>query len=210
MNALIYPRIRYSLPRVIDKFVRAFGVVARQAAGYPPGHPAVTGSLAVACRLLSQLANSGGPIVLGIARDGLLYGDQKLTSPQALELARALYESDVALLRLESAAETSDLHSFFRCMRSEARRAGGRLADELTASGARHIHVEEVGYSALGGDGEARAPASAGEGPGALWDRILKATLSGKRLWEAGRISARRAGSPACSRPRPARKGGKP
>jgi hypothetical protein len=166
---------------VIDKFVRALGVAAKQAAGYPPGHPAVTGSLTVARRLLSELTGSGA-LVLGIARDGLVYGDRKLAGPQALELARALYESDVSLLRLEPAVETSELHALLRCLSVEARRGGGRLAEVLAAAGARHIHVEGIDYTALGGGGAARA----GGASGAVWDDILRATLSGKRLAEAG------------------------
>lgn len=171
---------------MIDKFVRALGVAAKQAAGYPTGHPAVTGSLAVARRLLSELTASGGALVLGIARDGLLYGEQKLTGPQAQELAKALYESDVALLRLEPAVETAELHALLRCLALEARRGEGRLAEDLAAAGARHIHVEAIDYSALRGGGTARTPTGSEQTPGALWDGILRAMLSGKRLADAG------------------------
>ena len=80
------------------ELVRALAIAWKNLAAYPPGHPALVASLALAHRRFQELLAEGGTVVLGVARDGLLHGQEKLTSSHARDLGRALLELDAASL----------------------------------------------------------------------------------------------------------------
>ncbi|HEV8660982.1 MAG TPA: hypothetical protein VGS96_20450, partial [Thermoanaerobaculia bacterium] len=75
----------------VADFIRALALAWKNLAAYPPGHPALSGSVEAAHRALMDLRGPAGEVALGIAADGILYGDDKIDSTQAQKFAQALY-----------------------------------------------------------------------------------------------------------------------
>ncbi len=166
------------------ELVRALAIAWKNLAAYPPGHPALAASLGLAQRRLQDLLAKSGAVIFGVASDGLVIAQEKLTSSHARELARALYLRDVALLRLESGLEPAELESLLRAL-GGASTGSGRptFADELAASGVTHARAESVDFSQvrLTDDTSAEPP------PASLWDDLLRAVLTGHVLSADGR-----------------------
>ena len=57
----------------VAEFVRVLALGWKNLAAYPPGHPALAGSLDLIYRRLNDLRGPGGDVVFGIARDGLVH-----------------------------------------------------------------------------------------------------------------------------------------
>jgi hypothetical protein len=166
------------------ELVRALAIAWKNLAAYPPGHPALVASLALAHQRLQDLFAASGPVTFGIASDGLVAAQEKLTSSHARELARALYLREVALLRLEPGLQPAELESLLRAMSASGTRGELRpLAEELTASGVTHVRVESVDFSQVRLTDETRS----GPAPRSLWDDLLRTILSGQVLSSEGR-----------------------
>ena len=165
----------------INDVVVALQAAARQAGVYPAGHPARAAAFANAhARLAGFLAGSGG-LTLGVAKDALLQGDKRLDSAAARALARALFQRDVAVLKIEERVSGAEVELL---LQSIAERPGAQqsppLADELVAAGVASISVRAVDYSTLAATSEL---AGAGEKPlGSLWESILRALVEGRHL----------------------------
>jgi hypothetical protein len=165
----------------LQTLVRNFAIARKNLAAYPPGHPAVVGSVAAAHRRLEELVAAGGRLTLGVTRDALLFGDETLSFIHARDLAQTLYRRAVAAVRIEPGVEAAELESFLRLLGAEATgQDGPPLAQELAAAGIRHIHLESVDYSAVTATEELAASAKAG--PLTLWEDVLRALLSGEGL----------------------------
>ena len=166
------------------ELVRALAIAWKNLAAYPLGHPALVASLALAHQRLQDLFAASGPVTFGIASDGLVAAQEKLTSSHARELARALYLREVALLRLEPGLQPAELESLLRAMSASGTRGELRpLAEELTASGVTHVRVESVDFSQVRLTDETRS----GPAPRSLWDDLLRTILSGQVLSSEGR-----------------------
>jgi hypothetical protein len=166
------------------ELVRALAIAWKNLAAYPPGHPALVASLGLAHRRLQDVFLASGPVTFGIARDGLLCAQEKLTSSHAREIARALYVREIALLRLDVGLQPADLEGLLRAMGADGAR-GERppLAEELAAKGVAHVQVERVDFSQvrlLEGTASEVAPLS-------LWDDLLRVILAGHALSSEGR-----------------------
>src|SRR6266498_2941510 len=90
--------------RVAD-FVRGLALAWKNLAAYPHGHPILAGALDSVHARLNELRGPTSEVVLGIASDGLVYGDTKVESLYAQKLAHALHLRGVAVMRF--AAETT-------------------------------------------------------------------------------------------------------
>jgi HEAT repeat protein len=170
----------------LQTLVRNFAIARKNLAAYPPGHPAVVGSVNAAHRRLAELVAAGGELALGVTRDALIFGDETLSFVHARDLAQALYRRSVAAVRIEPGVEAGELESFLRLLGSEAGGEDGPpLAQEVEAAGIRHIQIESVDYSQITATEEL-----AGErriGPRSLWEDVVRAILAGEGLPAAAR-----------------------
>lgn len=179
------------------ELVRALAIAWKNLAAYPAGHPALEASLALAHRRLSELLSGSGSAVLGVARDGLLCGQEKVTSSHARDLARALYLREVALLRFEPGVSAAELESLLRSISLDAARSDAPpLAGQLAAAGVTHVTVELVDFSQVRMTDDLSEDPQA---PATLWDDLLRAILAGhtlsaegKRLMDSGEAATPR------------------
>jgi len=171
-----------------SELVRALALAWKNLAAYPAGHPALAGSLEQAQRRLDALRGPAGDVTFGIASDGLLYGNEKLTDIHAHKLAYVLYANRVAVIRFDFGVDANELATFLRVLGIRAHR--GAVWDELTAAGVAHIHLEAVDYSGV------QMTDTLDEPPperASLWDEIVRALLAGKEI--GGARAERYAGS---------------
>ena len=166
------------------ELVRALAIAWKNLAAYPPGHPALVASLGLAHQRLQDLFAANGAVTFGIASDGLVAAQQKLTSSHARDLARALYLREVAVLRLEPGLQPAELESLLRAMTASGAQGDLRpLAEELTDGGVTHVRVESVDFSQVRLTDETRG----GPAPPSLWDDVLRTILAGHVLSSEGR-----------------------
>ncbi len=164
----------------------AFLVTAwRNLSAYPAGHPAQTVAIKAAQTRLASFMAVSGRLVLGVARDGLLYGEKKLDSANVKALAEALYRRNAALVYVEESVEAGDLEALLRLLGdSPGRGERAPIGDELLAAGIARITVSSIDYTRLVTTdelvGRERRPA------GSLWDTLIQALLTGKRLTRDG------------------------
>ncbi|HEY0787180.1 MAG TPA: hypothetical protein VGE86_00955, partial [Thermoanaerobaculia bacterium] len=83
------------------ELARVLAVAWRTISAYPPGHPTFAAALGEAYKKIAELAAFSGSVTLGIARDGLLVGDDKVASTHARKLAEAFYRHGVAILTID-------------------------------------------------------------------------------------------------------------
>src|SRR5258706_15877683 len=74
----------------VAALVRGLALAWKNLAAYPSGHPALAGALESVQARLGDLRGPAGEVVLGIAADGILYGDSKIDSLYAQKLAHSL------------------------------------------------------------------------------------------------------------------------
>ena len=166
------------------ELVRALAIAWKNLAAYPSGHPALVASLGLAHQRLQDLFAANGAVTFGIASDGLVAAQQKLTSSHARDLARALYLREVAVLRLEPGLQPAELESLLRAMTASGAQGDLRpLAEELTDGGVTHVRVESVDFSQVRLTDETRG----GPAPPSLWDDVLRTILAGHVLSSEGR-----------------------
>ena len=170
----------------MQTLVRSFAIARKNLAAYPPGHPAVVGSVNAAHRRLEELVAAGGKLALGVTRDALVFGDETLSFVHARDLAQALYRRSVATVRIEPGVEPGELESFLRLLGPEAAgQDGPPLATGLAAAGIRHIQIESVDYSLVRATDELEGEAQAGRP--SLWEDVVRAMLAGEGLSPEGR-----------------------
>ena len=148
---------------------------------YPPGHPARAASLDTAHLRLAAFMAEWGRLVLGVTRDGLLYGEKKIESANVGVFAEALYRRNAALVYIDEDVAPRDLECLLRLL---AHAPGGperaTIGEELRAAGVDRITVTSIDYTRLVTTDQLKV---AERGPaGSLWDTLIGALLSGKHL----------------------------
>lgn len=162
--------------------VRSLALAWKNLSAYPPGHPALLGSVDQAHQRLADLRGPGGEVVLGISHDGLLYGKDKVVSAHAQKFAQALYTRGVALIRFDPDATPSDLETFLRLMGGGSPGTHPRpLWEELTEAGIVTIHLQPVDYSGVQVSDDLNQPPPPKRDV-SLWDEILRALVGGREL----------------------------
>lgn len=168
----------------VIEFVRALALGWKNLAAYPPGHPVLVSSLDLIQRRLGELRGPAGDIALGIARDGVLYGQEKIDSSYAQKFGNALYTRGVAVLRFDTETTVEDIEIFLRMLgTAESKRP---IWEELTAAGVMSINLQPVDYSDVKVSDalDEQRPKSEPEN---LWDQILRAIVAGKEFTPEGR-----------------------
>ncbi len=170
------------------ELVRALAIAWKNLAAYPPGHPALVASLALAHRRFQELLADGGTVVLGVARDGLVHGQEKLTSSHARDLGRALYTQEVAVLRLDAGLDPAELESFLRLVGTDgARGEPSPLQEEMAKKGVTHVHVQTLDFSRVRLTDDIAAPPGPTPAAATLWEDVLRAVMAGRALSPQGR-----------------------
>src|SRR5688572_12940980 len=168
------------------ELVRALAIAWKNLAAYPAGHPALAASMALAHQRLQELLSGSGTATIGVARDGLVCGQEKVTSSHATDLARALYLREVALLRFQPGVTSAELEALLRSISLDAARSEvPPLAGQLAAAGVTHVQIESVDFSQIRVTDDMADHALAP--PATLWDDLLRAILAGHTLSAEGR-----------------------
>jgi len=164
-------------PNLAVDFVRALALAWKNLAQYPSGHPALAGALDTAQRKLDELRGAAGDVTFGIASDGLLYGNDKLTTDHAQKFAYVLYTNRVAVLTFGFGVGADELSCFLQVLGVGTRATRASLWDELADAGVANIHLEPVDYSGVQMTDTLQAPEKT-----TLWDEILRALLAGREI----------------------------
>lgn len=169
----------------VVEFIRALALGWKNLAAYPPGHPVLISSLDLIHRRLSELQGPGGEISLGIVRDGLLYGQEKVDSAYAQKFGNALYTRGVAILQFDPDTNVQAIETFLRMLGGSGD-DGRPIWEELTAAGVMSIHLTPVDYSEvqISDDLDAERPKTDAE---QLWEQILRAIVAGRELSAEGK-----------------------
>lgn len=163
--------------------VRALGLAWKNLAAYPPNHPVLAGSMESVHRRLMELHGVTGELAFGIATDGLVYGDDKIETPQAQKFAHALYVRGVAVLRFDPDTRVDELEMFLRMLGvGDTKQESGTIWDALAAAGVEHIHLQPVDYSAVQITDTLEAQPEPREEPRSLWEEIVRALMAGREI----------------------------
>jgi hypothetical protein len=175
------PDAEQSLLEAVSFLVTAW----RNLSAYPAGHPARMAAIESAQARLASFMAVSGRLVLGVARDGLLYGEKKLDSPNVKAFAEALYRRNAALLYVEESVAAADLESLLRLLgETPGRGERAPIGDELRAEGIERITISSIDYTRLVTTDELVGRES--RPAGSLWDTLIQALLTGKRLTRDG------------------------
>lgn len=145
---------------------------------YPPGHPQREGAVASAYRELRGLLDLGKPVEIGVAKDGLSWGEQRSDSAGSRQLATLLYHGNIAVLRFTSGLNEAELEAFLGVLRAQPGETGGEaLAARLAAAAVIHVELKRADFSLV----RATTGLEALPRPQLdLWDRILRWHLEGR------------------------------
>ena len=167
------------MPNLAVDFVRALALAWKNLAQYPAGHPALAGALDNAQRKLDELRGAAGDVTFGIASDGLLYGNEKLTTDHAQKFAYVLYTNRVAVLTFGFGVGADELSRFLQVLGVGTRATRASLWDELAGAGVANIHLKPVDYSGVQMTDTLETPAPENT---TLWDEILRSLLAGREI----------------------------
>jgi hypothetical protein len=160
-----------STARLTD-FARACKVAARAVSLYPPTHPAIRLSLV---RLVDAVARitAKGTVTLGVVPDNLLMGGAAPLRPdQAVrETAALLHDHMIGLLTLHSSPDPDGWLPFLNILAKsfDEVRASGGVGRLWSATGQRHLELQEIDYADI---------LREREGIAAQWDDIIRACLN--------------------------------
>lgn len=164
----------------VGELVRALALGWKNLAAYPPGHPALANSLESIHQRLKLLGGPAGEVILGIANDGLMFGEDKIDSLTAQKFAQALYARGVAVLRFANETDAHDIEVFLRLLAAGVPGEQTRpIWEELTSAGVMHINLQPVDYSGIRVTDDLE---SKPEEEPTLWDSILRALMEGRAL----------------------------
>jgi HEAT repeat protein/PBS lyase HEAT-like repeat-containing protein len=165
--------------QVLD-FIRTLAVAWKNLSAYPPGHPALAGAVESAHRALNDLRGPAGEVILGIASDGIVYGEDKIDTTQAQKFAQSLYGRGVAVVRFAGGTSVDEIEKFLSLLSGNPDDGDRQLWEELTALGVVNINLKPVDYSGVQLTEE--VVETKPKEPTSLWDDILKALVEGREL----------------------------
>jgi hypothetical protein len=164
----------------LQDVVVALQAAARQAGVYPAGHPARAAAFQNAHAKLAGFLAGGGGITLGVAKDALLAGEKRIDVPAARALARALFQKQVALLRIEEGVSTADVEVLLQSIAERPGVMPQPLHQELQAAGVTGISARAPDYAAL--RASTSVAAAGARLPASLWEEILRVLVEGKQI----------------------------
>ena len=111
------PRIRAVADPVVEgrslvlEAIRALAIACRAWAAYPSDHPNVTQAVGAAQERVGRMLSAHGSVAVGVARDHLRVGVWTLETAQARALAKALYQRQAAVLRVDRGVQPDELRA---------------------------------------------------------------------------------------------------
>jgi hypothetical protein len=163
--------------------LRELTIAWKNRVAYPEGHPARAAALARAHGALAGYLEIG-PLLLGVAADGLVTEEGKLAAAALQPFAKALYSREVALVGFETGLAGSELDAFLGLLSADPRGVTVPvLRERLIAAGVRHVYLEAMDFSQLGLEAETGGLDRRRQ----IWDLILDELIAGRQLSPDGR-----------------------
>ena len=91
--------------------IRSLGIACRAWAAYPSDHPNVTRAVDAAQARVATMLATHVSVAIGVARTHLRVGVWTLDSAQARALAQALYQRQVAVLRIDRGLQPEEFRA---------------------------------------------------------------------------------------------------
>ncbi len=167
-------------PNDLRKLIYELNVLRRHITAYPHGHPMVERTLARAHATLSTLLSGAASLVIGITKNALLVGEEKIeaTDPAVLDFANSLFSLGIVTLTFTSGVTPEELQKFNECLmaqeQADAQDGVLRMLNDATLE---HIRVQTIDYGAFsvryGTEGETETES------GNLWERFVRGVLAG-------------------------------
>ena len=171
----------------VEKLVNELNQAWKRLTLYPAGHPSRQGVLEHAATGIRELC-AGGSLVIGVSKDALLLGEERIASMGAEQLAEALHLRNAGIVTFSAAVSPADLETLLLTLSSKDEELfGASLGEQLRGSGVAGLTVEDVDYSSVvatstlddvDDEDDTRRPKS-------LWERILREKLR-RRAGAAG------------------------
>ena len=131
--------------------IRSVGIACRAWAAYPSDHPNVTRAVDAAQARVGEMLSAHGSVAIGVAKKHLRVGVWTLESAQARALAQALYQRQVAVLRIDRGLQPEEFRALVLWLAGPAvpLEPGSAPAGPPTLPSARHVHLQPLDYSAV-------------------------------------------------------------
>jgi HEAT repeat protein len=169
---------------LVVEAIRSLAIACRAWAAYPSDHPNVTQAVGAAQARVGEMLSAHGSVAMGVARDHLRVGVWTLESAQARALARALYQRQAAVLRIDRGVQPDELRALVHWLAGPAvpLEPGSPVSGPPDLPGARHVHLQPLDYSAVrltdrAAKAEAATAAAPAQAPVSLADRLLNVLL---------------------------------
>ena len=170
--------------------IRSLAIACRAWAAYPSDHPNVTQAVGAAQERVGRMLSVHGAVAVGVSRDHLRVGVWTLETAQARTLARALYQRQAAVLRVDRGVQPDELRALVQWLAGPVvpLEPGSPATGPPGARGARHLHLQPLDYSAVRltdhtTDAQTAVPAQGGV---SLSDRLLNVLLEWGAPGDAG------------------------
>ena len=161
--------------------IRSLAIACRAWAAYPSDHPNVTQAVGAAQARVGGMLSAHGSVAIGVSRNHLRVGVWTLETAQARALAKALYQRQAAVLRMDRGIQPDELRALVQWLAGPAvpLEPGSPPAGPPGLPGARHLHLQPLDYSAVRlTDKTTENPAVASPQAGvSLSDRLLNVVL---------------------------------
>ena len=154
------------------------GIACRAWAAYPSDHPNVTRAVDAAQARVGEMLSAHGSVAIGVAKKHLRVGVWTLESAQARALAQALYQRQVAVLRIDRGLQPEEFRALVLWLAGPAvpLEPGSAPAGPPTLPSARHVHLQPLDYSAVRLTDKS-SETTAQPGVVSLTDRLLNVVL---------------------------------
>ena len=158
--------------------IRSVGIACRAWAAYPSDHPNVTRAVDAAQARVGEMLSAHGSVAIGVAKKHLRVGLWTLESAQARALAQALYQRQVAVLRIDRGLQPEEFRALVLWLAGPAvpLEPGSAPTGPPTLPGARHVHLQPLDYSAVRLTDKS-SETTAQPGVVSLSDRLLNVVL---------------------------------
>lgn len=174
------PGHEHEVAPLVAETIRVLAAAWRAAVAYPRGHPRQRATLETAHRHLQELTDAK-ELVLGVDPTGFHVGPATLATPAAERLARALWEREVAVVRIAPGIGADELDRFLMLLGAPAAGEGAPpLWDQLSPATTPHLRVVPVDYSMVHVTDDLASPGDTSEAAGlSLATRIVRALMAG-------------------------------
>src|SRR5262245_1002802 len=119
-----------------ERFLHELVMAWKKLASYPQGHPLRAGAVETAHRELRLLLDLGKPVDIGVSKEGLSWGEERVQTVGSRQIAEALYLSNIAVLRFTAELREAELEAFLLGLRARPAEAGAEtLPARLATAG---------------------------------------------------------------------------